>query len=133
MSNANWTIKALGVTKDGGRLYRYSQSKAINVALVDDIQPGSNFRVVSANVSYSAAPTQAGVQIVLESGAGAAFNFPLKVGAANGQYTNYPDESGGEQASAAGPLFGHDDKLQVNAPAGGAAVSVAASIYIEVL
>lgn len=133
MPNANWTIKALGATKDGGRLYRYSQSKANNVALVDDIQPGSNFRVVSAQVSYSAAPTQAGVQIVLESGAGAAFNFPLLTGAANGQYTTYPSETAGEAASGAGPLFGSDDKVQVNAPAGGAAVSVAASIYIEVL
>ena len=133
MPNANWTIKALGVTKDGGRLYRYTQSKANNLALVDDIQPGSNFRVVSASIAYSAAPTQTGAQIVLESGAGAAFNTQLRIGAANAQYTNYPDESGGEQASGAGPLFGGDDKLQINAPAGGAAVSVAASIYIEVL
>lgn len=129
----SWTVKALGATKDGGRLYRYTQQSAANALLDADIQPGSNFRVVSAAVAYSAVPTQAGVAVTLKSGAGAAYNTQLRKGSANAQFTTYPDESSGEQATGAGPLFGADDKLNVNAPAGGVGITAAASVYIEVL
>ena len=129
----SFTAKALGITKHGGRLYRYTDQSGANAALNEAIAaPGANWRLVSVSAVYSAAPTQAGVAITTVAGAGAAWNTQLFKGAANAQYTNYPDQASGEHADAGGPLYGGDDAINVNAPAGGAGITVAVSIYIEV-
>ena len=131
----SWTIKQLGITKHGGRLVRYTQQSGANAALNAAIPaPGANWRLVSASVAYSAAPTQTGVILSTVSGAGSAFDTQLQKGAANAQFTNFPDNATADAAADAGsPLYGGDDALNVNAPAGGAAITSAASIYIEVL
>ena len=128
-----FSAKALGITKHGGRLYRYTDQSGANAALNESINPpGANWRLVSVSAVYSAVPVQAGVVVSTVAGAGAAFNTQLIKGAANAQYTNYPDQASGEHADAGGPLFGGDDAVNVNAPAGGGVITVAVSVYIEV-
>lgn len=124
-------VDHLGVTKHGGRLLRLTEQGAANVALNSAMAAlGANWRLISASVAYSAAPTQAGVVIKTASGAGAAYNTVLRQGSANAQYTNYPDESQGDDR---GLIFGADDGLSISAPAGGAAITAAVSIYVEVI
>ena len=128
-----FSVKRLGTTQNGGALLRVTDQSAANAALNETFNPGGNWRLVSASVAYSGVPTQAGVAFTLESGAGAAYNSQLYNGAANAQFTNWPDEASGFNASARGPLYGSDDGINVNAPAGGAAITAAVSLYIEVL
>lgn len=128
-----FSVQRLGTTQRGGALIRLTEQSAANAALNDSYTPGGVWRLVSASVAYSAVPVQAGASFTLVSGAGAAYNSQLYAGAANAQFTNWPNEASGFQADAKGPLYGGGDAISVSAPAGGAGITSAASIYIEVL
>ena len=100
---------------------RDSDQGAANADLVLST-PGGQLRWVrGVAVHYSAVPAQAGITVELLSGAGAAFNTVLYSGSANTQDSfflpNHPI------------LLLPDDQIQVTAPAGGAAITAAASIY----
>lgn len=126
------TQTILGVTKNGGRLVRFTEQGSANADLTSAMSaPGANWKLILASVVYSDTPTQAGAVVTLDSGAGSAFDTPLRTGSANAQTTVYPDHS--EGAGTHGLVFGHDDGLAVTAPAGGAGITAAVSIYIEVL
>ena len=76
-------------------------------------------------VAYSAAPTQAGISVTLNSGAGAGYDTLIASGAANARYTVYvPDEE---------ILLKEDDVVDVLAPAGGGVITSSISIYTELL
>lgn len=74
-------------------------------------------------VGYSAAPTQTGVTVELDSGAGAAFDATLSTGAANAQDTVYiPDHE---------VWIVPGDAIRVSAPAGGGGITSNVSIYLD--
>lgn len=124
-------VKQCGATRGGGRLVRYTEKGAANAALASAMPaPGANWRLAFLAVSYSAAPTQAGASVKLDAGEGADYDAELLAGSANAQHTIYPQASSG--VDPAGPIFGGDDGLSVSAPAGGAGITAAVSIYIEV-
>ena len=73
-------------------------------------------------VSYSAAPTQTGVTVALDSGLGADYDATLLTGSANAQYTIYP-------VDLKTPfILLEDDSLVVTAPAGGGVLTATISI-----
>lgn len=80
------------------------------------------FKVSYVAVKYSAAPTQAGVTIELDSGAGVAYDTTLSTGSANAQNTVY-FPTGDDLILANG------DAIRVTAPAGGGVITSAISIY----
>jgi hypothetical protein len=86
---------------------------------------GKKYRLLSVFTAYSAAPTQAGVTVTLNSGAGAGFDVVLNTGTANARYTNYIP--GGEL------IIGPDDQIDVSAPAGGGVITNSTTIYCEEL
>lgn len=77
-------------------------------------------RVKYVVVAYSAAPTQAGVTVTLNSVAGAGFDTLLFTGTANARYTFYEP--------TADLVLQDGDTLDVAAPAGG--VGITSSILI---
>lgn len=87
--------------------------------------PGKGYgqKVKYVTVAYSAAPTQAGVTIALDSGLGAAFDTTLFTGDANARYTFWqPDEEM--------PLHG-DDRIIVTAPQAGGVITASIVIVLE--
>lgn len=114
------TAKPVGHVR-GKQLTRYVETGAANTQLVATIAAGTARRLVAVLVAYSAAPTQAGVTTVLDSGAGAGYDNTLDTGSANAQYTVY------------GPsveiFFGDDDAVVVTAPAGGAGITASIAVY----
>lgn len=81
-------------------------------------------RLKYVTVTYSAAPTQTGVTIELDSGLGAGFDATLATGTADAQDTVYiPDHA--EFALLDG------DAIRVSAPAGGAGITAAIAIVLE--
>lgn len=75
-------------------------------------------------VAYSAAPTQAGVTLTLNSGAGAGYDTTLFTGTANTRYNAW--------FFAPGELvLGPDDTLDISAPAGGGVITSAITILTE--
>ena len=75
-------------------------------------------------VSYSAAPTQTGVTIEIDSGAGAGYDSTLFTGVANARYTvYYPDH--------ATPLM-VGDAIKVTAPAAGGSITASVVIVTEI-
>jgi len=115
-----------GTRKENGkRVYLYTETGTANTLLTSALaaQTSIPLRVVAVNVAYSAAPTQAGVAIKLDSGAGAGYDTTLNTGSANAQYTSY--------VPAGDLVIGKDDGLVVTAPAGGAGITASVSIYLE--
>lgn len=82
---------------------------------------GKRRKLLMACVAYSAVPTHAGVTVTLDSGAGADFDTELFVGLANLQYDVYIPNND--------VVIETDDSISVTAPAGGAGVTSAISIY----
>ena len=82
------------------------------------------FKLLHIDVAYSAAPTQTGVTITLNSAAGAGYDTLLSTGTANARYTVFIPE-GGEMIYAAG------DAIDVLAPAAGGTITSSISIYVE--
>ena len=121
------TQSKVGVRQgDRGSLHRFVETGAANIALTATMPAiGGSFRLVLVTVSYSAAPTQAGVSTTLDSGAGAGYDATLNTGSANTRYNAYqPSQE---------MILGSDDAIVVAAPAGGAGITAAVSIYVEKL
>ena len=106
-------------------LESHSDASAGNTALTLSTLSGQLRRLLFVTVKYSAAPTQTGVTVTLNSGAGAAYDTLLATGSANAQNTVYiPDEE---------ILLMGDDVIDVLAPAGGVGITAAIAIYTEPL
>lgn len=123
---------AMTQTKEGivsigsGSLHKFVETGTANSALAATTGVvGAPFRVLLVTVKYSAAPTQAGVTTTLNNGSGSAYDAVLNTGSANAQTTVYHP--------AADLVLGNDDALLVDAPAGGAGVTAAVTIFIEKL
>ncbi len=114
------------VIKDfGGRYRRFTDQSAANVDLTLSTPAEVPLRILFVTVKYSAAPTQSGITVILNSGAGSVHDTLLATGLANALDTVYfPD--GDEKLS-------EDDVIDVLAPAGGAGITSAVAIYMEVL
>lgn len=89
----------------------------------DTSVPEGVHRLLYVTCAYSAAPTQAGVTVTLDSNLGAAFDTTLTTGTANAQYTFYLPN--GEL------LIMPDDAIVVSAPAGGAGITASIVIVTE--
>jgi hypothetical protein len=109
-----------------GTLNTFVETGTGNTALTTTIPAmGAPFRLLAVLVAYSAAPTQTGVTITLDSGAGSGYDTLLTTGTANSRYTVY---------QPTGDLvFGNDDGLVVVAPAAGGVITASISVYVEKL
>lgn len=105
------------------RVTRYSDKSTANQPLVLTI-PASAARHLSwVLVKYSAAPTQAGVTIAVDSGAGSDYDGTLVTGDANAQVTSYiPSPS---------LTFCDDDAIVITAPAGGGGITSTIAAVME--
>ena len=114
------------VTKNfGGRYQRFTNQSGANAILALSTPTDVALRILCVTTRYSAGPTQSGVTVDLDSGAGAAWDTLLASGSANARDTVYfPD---GKLTIADG------DALKVTAPAGGGVITSSISIYVEVL
>lgn len=119
------TTTFVGTTKEGRRIFRHSQTggaNAINSVAVTGT-PGRS--VIQVTTVYSGAPTQAGVTVTLNSGAGAGFDSVLNTGSANATTTNY--------LPTVPPVVGSDDTVTVSAPAGGGGLTSSIAVYTQEL
>ena len=104
-----------------GRLIRDVATSAANEAGAASSAAGEVRQLVMVTVKYSAAPTQAGTTVTLNSGAGAGYDAVLNTGSANAQTTVYVPTA---------PLFiAADDAIDVAAPAGGGVITSSIAIY----
>lgn len=102
---------------------RWTGTGGDNAAVTISTDTSGSKRLLFVVVAYSASPTQAGTTVVLNSGAGAAFDATMNTGTANARYNVYiPD---GEVIIVDG------DAVDVTAPAGGAGITASVSIYTE--
>lgn len=117
--------------KPGGSIVRYSGTGTANQAdsLTSTAVPvGGSQRLLYVTVTYSAAPTQTGVDVTLDSGLGAAFDAVLLDGSDSGiadkRYTVFiPD----------GDLWlSKGDAIKVDAPAAGGVITASIVIALEV-
>lgn len=99
-------------------------TSAANTAQTVSVPAGRERRLLYVTVAYSAAPTQSGVTVTLNSGAGAGYDTLLTTGSANARYTTY---------IPAVPLWlNSDDAVDVVAPAAGGSITSSISIYTEI-
>lgn len=87
---------------------------------------GKKYRLLFATAKYNTTPTQAGVTLTLDSGAGSTFDVVLNTGSANATTTVYiptPDTV----------IIMPDDVLTLSAPAGGSGKTSALALYVEEL
>lgn len=115
---------AATITDYGGRFRRYVETGGSNSILTMTVTPGVAFRVLDTVVSYSNTPTQAGVTVALDSGAGSGYDGTMNTGTANVRYTAYQPT----RLSLAA-----DDAIVITAPAGGGGITCSASCYVELL
>lgn len=102
---------------------RLSEASAADTAKSLSTPVGKVRRLVFATVEYSAAPTQAGVTVELDSGAGSAYDTTLLTGTANAQSTTHiPSDD---------LIICDDDIIKVTAPAGGGVITSQIAIYTE--
>lgn len=104
-----------------GNLVIFSQTSAGNTAQTCSTDGSQPYRVLFATVKYSAAPTQTGVIVTLNSGVGAGYDTALQTGAADVQATFF-------QPTTDLILHG-DDVLDVLAPAAGGVITSSVAIY----
>lgn len=118
----------MAMTEDtfGNNGRRFTEQGTANIILAAVmpalISPSKKpFRIFFVTCKYSAAPTQTGVTIDLDSGVDAAYDTLLATGVANAQNTVYfPD----------GDLkIADDDGVNVTAPAGGVGITASIAIY----
>ena len=94
---------------------------AANTAQTVSTPGGRHMQIAYATVKYSAAPTQTGATVTINSGIAADYDTLLTTGSANVQSTLYmPDGD---------LILCEDDVLDVVAPAGGAGITSAVAIY----
>lgn len=102
---------------------RLSEASVANTALSLSTPVGKPRRLIFATCKYSAAPTQAGVTVEIDSGAGAAYDAVLLTGSANAQTTAHIPTND--------LIIGDDDIIKVTAPAGGATITSQIVIQTE--
>lgn len=119
------TTTVVGKTADERLVVRAIGGAGDNAILSETFAPGRAFRLLGAYVSYSGAPTQAGVTVGIDSGAGAAYDVTLNTGTANVRYSAY--------FPAAGIPLGETDGVLVTGPAGGSGVTSKVVVYAEYL
>ena len=103
------------------RLMRDVATSTANGAGSASSAAGEVRQLVMVTVKYSAAPTQAGTTVTLNSGAGAGYDAVLDTGSANAQTSVYIPAS---------PVFvAADDSIDVAGPAGGGVITSSIAIY----
>jgi hypothetical protein len=108
-----------------GQLDRQTQKSAANAQNDLSVPAGNVRRVLWIGVSYSAPVTQ-DVTVSLDSGAGADYDHVLAtISLSNAQHGVY--------VPSGGLFLQSDDALKVSAPAGGAGVTSAISVYSLIL
>lgn len=114
-------------TKQARHIERWVGTSAANteITLSTTASPSALRRLLYVAVKYSAAPTQTGVTVTLNSGAGAAYDTLLTTGTSNAQSTFYIPGSE--------VLLMSDDVIDVVGPAAGGAVTGAVAIYTEII
>lgn len=115
-----------GGVKDSGIIHRFSGTSTANQAdtLTSTVCPERAAQRISyVTCTYSAAPTQAGVTVEIDSGAGAGFDATLATGAANAQDTVYIPDSD--------IWIVPGDAIRVSAPAGGGGITANIVIVLE--
>jgi hypothetical protein len=111
-------------TGSGSRqVLRHTDASGANAIGTLTSPVGQDVRLLFVAVRYSAAPTQAGVTITLDSGAGAAYDTVLLTGSANAQNTVL--------IPAQEMILADTDAILVTAPAGGGVITSQMSIYTE--
>lgn len=111
------------VYRDQSRLVRATEAGLANTSLTVTVPIVAPSRLSHVTAKYSAAPTQAGVTITLDSGAGAAYDAVLLTGSANAQTTVLiPTDD---------LLLSAGDAIVVVTPAGGGVLTAAVAVYIE--
>ena len=120
-------VKTSFVLARGNSYERFSGTGTANQSdTLTSVAPGKGYgqKIKYVTVSYSAAPTQTGVTIVLDSGLGSAFDTTMFTGSADARYTFWvPDDEI--------PLHG-DDAIIVTAPAAGGSITASIVIVLEV-
>jgi len=116
---------AIAIEDFGGRYRRYSEAGSANTELSVTTPTGAHSRVLYTTTAYSAAPTQAGVTHVLDSGVGAAYDSTWSTGTANAQFTVFQP--------TAKLVLDNGDAFKVTAPAGGVGITAAVVIVVELL
>lgn len=84
---------------------------------------GKKYRFLFATAVYSASPTQAGVTLTLDSGAGSAYDAVLLSGSANATTTILQPTNE--------IIINSDDVLTLTAPAGGSGKTSGIAMYLE--
>ena len=117
------TESRLRVKGGNGMLHLFVATSAADTAQTVSTNDDSTYRLLHVDVAYSAAPTQTGVTVTLNSGAGADYDTLLVTGTANARYTVFIPE--GVYMIARG------DAIDVVAPAAGGVITSSVSIYVE--
>ena len=100
-------------------------TSAANTAVTVSLPGGKRKIVHNVFVSYSGAPTQAGVTVKYKSGTGAAYDTVVLTGSANAQNTILPLDSR--------IVLDEKDGIEVTAPAGGGALTASVTIISQEL
>ena len=103
---------------------RHSQASAANAAQTVTVT-GRRYRLMLVTCKYSAAPTQAGVTIGVDSGVAAAYDATFLTGSANAQTTVY--------VPPMDMVINADDGWTITAPAGGVGITSQIVVYVEVM
>ena len=101
---------------------RFSGVSGANEALTVSAT-GSRFRLLWVTAKYSAAPTQTGVVVTLNSALGAAYDTALSTGAANTQANTY--------IPSGNIIIEQGDAIDVLAPAAGGVITSAVVVCCE--
>lgn len=109
--------------KKGSSTEKLTNVSAGDTALVLSTPVGKSRRFLFATVKYSAAPTQSGVTVEIDSGTGAAYDALLNTGSANALHTVYLPAKDIELQD--------DDVIKVSAPAAGGVITSTISITTE--
>jgi hypothetical protein len=113
----------------GGAIERWVGTSAANTAqTISTSTGGVARRLLWVSVLYSAAPTETGVIVTLNSGAGAGYDTPLKTFAANTQANFFPLYTDPETV-----VILADDAIDVLAPAAGGVITSTIIIYTKKL
>lgn len=120
------TDRGSKVSRAGGQTVRYYGTGAANQAdtlTSTVVASGKRQKLSYVTCKYSAAPTQAGVAISIDSSLGAAYDTTLTTGTANAQSTVYLPN--------ADLWLDEGDAILVSAPAGGGVITAAIVIAVE--
>jgi hypothetical protein len=111
----------------GGAIERWVGTSAANTAqTISTSVAGVARKLLWVSVYYSAAPTETGVIVTLNAGAGAGYDTPLKTFAANLQANFFPLSTDPETV-----VILPDDAIDVLAPAAGGAITSTIIIYTQ--